>query len=188
VNRLTEMVEEVLMLSRLESDRQAVPLDRVDLRESVREAVQALQPQAGDAGVTVETQVPDEPLHVLGSEEALRRIVGNLLDNAVKYTPEGGQVWARVRRDGDEVVVEVEDNGIGIPAGARERVFERFFRVDAGRSRAAGGTGLGLSIVKHLVQALNGEVGVEASPTGGSLFRVRMRLTEAPREVADPPR
>lgn len=174
VTRLTEMVEEVLMLSRLESDAPAGGQGRADLGVCIRDVVQAQVPLASERGIKVEVDVPDEPLVVEGDEEGLRRIVGNLLDNAVKYTPAGGWVRVRARDGGDAVIVEVEDNGIGIPEEARERVFERFFRVDPGRSRAAGGTGLGLSIVKHLVQALEGEVEVAASASGGSLFRVRL--------------
>ena len=127
--------------------------------------------------------VPDRALLVRGDAEAFRRIVGNLLDNAVKYTPSGGWVRVRTSQVGDQVLAEVEDNGIGIPEEARDRVFERFFRVDPGRSRAAGGTGLGLSIVKHLVAALGGDVRVEASASGGSLFRVR--LPGAPEVVTE---
>ena len=185
--RLAEMVEEVLMLSRLESDSESVPLQPIDLGTSVRESLHALAPQAEAAGVSLESRLPDEPARVLGSEESLRRIVGNLLDNAVKYTPDGGQVWVRVHVTGGSVVLEVEDNGIGIPVEARDRVFERFYRVDPGRSRAKGGTGLGLSIVKHLVQALGGEVGVDASSTGGSIFRVCMRLAESTSEEPNAP-
>ena len=155
--RLGEMVEEVLTLSRLESDARAGVAGRADLGAAVQEVVQAQLPLAAERGIELTVEVPGGPLVVRGDAEGLRRIVGNLVDNAVKYTPEGGWVRVRTRDGADAVSLEVEDNGIGIPEEARERVFERFFRVDPGRSRAAGGTGLGLSIVKHLVAALDGE-------------------------------
>lgn len=180
VLRLAEMVDEVLMLSRLESDAQAGVAGQADLAACIEDVVQAQRPLASEREIDVRVDVTDAPLPVRGDEEGLRRIVGNLVDNAVKYTPSGGWVCVRATAGVGEVVLEVEDNGIGIPEDARERVFERFFRVDPGRSRAAGGTGLGLSIVKHLVAALDGEVEVEASETGGSLFRVRL---QSPRET-----
>jgi two-component system phosphate regulon sensor histidine kinase PhoR len=183
VLRLGEMVEEVLTLSRLESDPQAGAAGRADLGAAVQEVVQAQRPLAAARGIELTVDVPDRALLVRGDAEGLRRILGNLIDNAVKYTPSGGWVRVRTTQVGDQVLAEVEDNGIGIPEEARDRVFERFFRVDPGRSRAAGGTGLGLSIVKHLVAALGGDVRVEASASGGSLFRVR--LPGAPEVVTE---
>lgn len=163
------------MLSRLESDASTGVAGHADLAACIEDVVQAQQPLAAERKIEIAVEVAEEPLLVRGDVEGLRRIVGNLVDNAVKYTPAGGWVRVRALRSADDVIVEVEDNGIGIPEGARERVFERFYRVDPGRSRAAGGTGLGLSIVKHLVAALDGDVEVEASASGGSLFRVRLQ-------------
>ena len=183
VLRLAEMVDEVLMLSRLESHAAAGATGRADLTECIRDVVQAQLPIAGEHEVELRVDIPSDPVFVHGDAEGLRRIVGNLVDNAVKYTPSGGWVQVRALATDDGVIAEVEDTGIGIPAESRDRVFERFFRVDPGRSRAAGGTGLGLSIVKHLVAALDGEVEVEASESGGSLFRVR--LESAPETVTE---
>ena len=102
------------------------------------------------------------------------------MDNAIKYTPAGGRIEVRWRADGDQVGLEVEDSGIGIPERDQPRVFERFYRVDKARSRELGGTGLGLSIVKHLVQALHGGVSASSTPGQGSQFTVRL-----PRAAAD---
>jgi two-component system phosphate regulon sensor histidine kinase PhoR len=111
-------------------------------------------------------------LKVRADEEGLRTILDNLVGNAVKYTPDGGRVAVRWRRDNERVLLEVEDNGIGIAEKFQSRVFERFYRVDKARSRELGGTGLGLSIVKHLAQAFGGGVGLASEPGRGSTFRV----------------
>jgi two-component system phosphate regulon sensor histidine kinase PhoR len=100
--------------------------------------------------------------------------VSNLIDNAIKYTPEGGRVRVSARAAGDEVVIEVADSGIGIPAEDLPRIFERFYRVDKSRSREMGGTGLGLSIVKHVVQVHGGIVDVESTVGKGTTFRVKL--------------
>jgi two-component system phosphate regulon sensor histidine kinase PhoR len=112
---------------------------------------------------------PDVQVHA--DAKALDHVLVNLLDNAVKYTNPRGHVWVRARRDRDRVRIEIADDGPGIAAHHRERIFERFYRVDAGRSREVGGTGLGLSIVRHLVESLDGTVGVEGNiPTGASFW------------------
>jgi len=101
-------------------------------------------------------------------------VLVNLIDNAIKYTPAGGHVWIEARPSGERVRVEIRDDGPGIAARNRERVFERFYRVDPGRSRELGGTGLGLSIVKHLVESMDGQVGVEPNQPRGTTFWVEL--------------
>ena len=109
-----------------------------------------------------------------GDDEGLRPVLGNLIDNALKYTPLGGRVVVRWHIDGRRAVLEVEDTGIGIPQQHQSRIFERFFRVDKARSRELGGTGLGLSIVKHWVQVFGGSVEVRSELGRGSTFTVRI--------------
>ena len=116
-------------------------------------------------------------LAVWADEEAVDQILDNLLDNAVKYTPEGGRVTVGWRGEDGQVAVEVADTGIGIPDADLPRVFERFYRVDKARSREMGGTGLGLSIVKHLVQAMHGSVRAASRLGQGTTFTVRCRAT-----------
>ncbi len=172
--RLGQLVEEVLALSRLESEADAVARVPVDPRPVVAEVIQNFQPLAAERGIHLEVHVDPEPLAIRGDAEGLRRVASNLIDNAVKYTPSGGTVKLRLEGRGERVRLQVDDTGGGIPPEARERVFERFYRVDPGRSRQAGGTGLGLSIVKHLVLAMRGRVWAEAAPSGGSRFIVEL--------------
>lgn len=172
--RLGELVDGMLTLSRVEAAAPGRARLPVDLCVHVRKAIEAASELQRSCGVALEIDLPETATLVLGEPEALRRIAGNLLDNALKYTPESGTVTISVRRGGDAVVLEVTDTGPGIPEDKQERIFERFFRVDDGRSRDVGGTGLGLAIVKHLAQALGGTVELESSPGLGSTFRVRL--------------
>ena len=173
--RLGDIVQEMLALSRLEADGARVATRAFDARGALRGVVEDVMPLAQEREVTVESTIPTEPCLVHAEPEGLRRIVGNLLDNAVKYTHRGGTVEMNARQTGDELVIEVSDNGPGIPAEKHHRIFERFYRVDEGRSRELGGTGLGLAIVKHHVQALGGRIELESAPGQGSTFRVTLR-------------
>jgi two-component system phosphate regulon sensor histidine kinase PhoR len=129
--------------------------------------------------VAVETDIPEAPVRIRGDEEALGQVTTNLLDNALKYTPRGGRVWVRLREEGADAVIEVQDTGIGIKPQDCGRIFERFYRVDKARSRELGGTGLGLSIVKHILRAHGGSVFVESEPGVGSTFRAVLPLSPA---------
>ena len=174
--RLSSIVTDLLTLSRLESEGGELKRAPFDLRDAVLASTRALASTSEERGIMVEAEVPDGPIEVVGDEEALCQVVGNLLDNALKYTARGGAVWARVRRQGTDAVIEVEDTGIGIEPGDRDRIFERFYRVDKARSRELGGTGLGLSIVKHVATAHGGRVTVDSVPGTGSTFRVFLPL------------
>jgi two-component system phosphate regulon sensor histidine kinase PhoR len=178
--RLGGLVEEMLALSRLEAEGANFPRVPVDLRAPVREALQALLPLGRERRLEVVDQAGEVPVVVMGSEEPLRRVAGNLIDNAFKYTPPGGTVRVRVRAEGDRGLLEVEDTGPGIALAERERIFERFYRLDKGRGRERGGTGLGLAIVKHVVAGLHGQIAVGDAPGGGSLFRVAFPLADRP--------
>jgi two-component system phosphate regulon sensor histidine kinase PhoR len=138
--------------------------------------VRSVAPAAESKRLRITTELPEAPLVALCDAGAVRQVLDNLLDNAVKYTPEGGRLAVRARADEGEAVIEVEDSGIGIEPRDQQRIFERFYRVDKARSRELGGTGLGLSIVKHIVLAHDGEVSVESLPGRGSTFRVRLPL------------
>ena len=174
--RLSALVTDLLTLSRLESQPEALVREPLDLREPVRAAVAALGPTAERQGLALAVEAPDAPLPVTGDPTALRQVIDNLLDNAIKYTPSGGRVTARLRRDGATAGLEVADTGIGIEPRHQDRIFERFYRVDTARSREMGGTGLGLAIVKHIALAHGGRVAVESAPGVGSTFRVALPL------------
>jgi signal transduction histidine kinase len=178
--RLGDLVEEMLALSRLEAEGAAFPLAPVDLREPVREALQALLTLGRDRRLEVVDETGASPVVVMGNGEPIRRIAANLIDNAIKYTPAGGTVRVRVRADGERGFLEVADTGPGIALSERERIFERFYRLDKGRGRESGGTGLGLAIVKHLVAGLHGQIAVGDASAGGSLFRVAFPLADQP--------
>lgn len=176
--RLGALVEEMLLLSRLESERVQLAAEPLDVLPVLAEVVDSLQPLARERGLSLARELPPGPLVALAGAEPLRRILGNLVSNALAYTPSGGRVRAVARREAASVLLEVLDTGPGIPPAERERVFERFYRLDKGRSRETGGTGLGLAIVRHLVEGLGGEVGIGDAPGGGA--RVWVRLAAPP--------
>ncbi len=169
--RLSELVEDLLELSRLESKQILLEKKPVELAEAAQRASEAVRPKARARSTAIELQIAPG-LHALGDQRAVEQVLLNLLDNAVKYTPPNGHVWVTATDSAatDAVVISIRDDGPGIEARHLPRIFERFYRVDKGRSRDMGGTGLGLSIVKHLVTAMNGEVRVESAPGQGSTF------------------
>lgn len=172
--RMSNLVTDLLSLSRLEASAEPLHLSALDVREVCEETIRQLQPASDERRVAVARDWPDEALLVDGEEEALRQALGNLLSNAIKYSPEGSRVTMRASGGSGSVLIEVEDEGPGIEPRHHERLFERFYRVDAARSRELGGTGLGLAIVKHTVRALGGEVSVDSVPGRGSIFRMRL--------------
>lgn len=173
-HRLGDIVQEMLALSRLEAEGSRPATQAVDACIALRAVVDDVTPLARERGIDLDTAIPDAPCLVLAGQEALRRIVGNLLDNAVKYSRPGDRVTMFARHQDDELLIEVSDEGPGIPTEKHDRIFERFYRVDEGRSRDLGGTGLGLAIVKHHVHALGGRIELQSAPGQGSTFRVTL--------------
>jgi two-component system phosphate regulon sensor histidine kinase PhoR len=167
--RLSVLIADLLDLSRIESREYSIRPESVELSPSILTAVEDLSRIAEAKRLCIEVQV-DLHVKVLADSKALEQVVFNLLDNAIKYTQEEGEVHIVALQEGDFIRIEFRDNGPGIERKHRTRIFERFYRVDAGRSREMGGTGLGLSIVKHLVEAMNGQVGVERRSPQGSIF------------------
>ncbi len=171
--RLARIVTDLLDLSRLDAGLYRIEPAPVDLAQAAAQAVAAVEPKAQEKKIAIAVDVG--ALSASGDAKALDQILVNLLDNAVKYTQAGGHVTVGARTVGDRVRVEIADDGPGIPEQHRERIFERFYRVDPGRSREMGGTGLGLSIVKHLVESMGGDVGVEANEPRGVRFWFELR-------------
>lgn len=170
-DRLTYLIEDLLTISRLESGRIVMNLHPIELRPEAQHVVDDLTARAAEKQVSLENRIP-AGLTGCADADRLEQVLYNLVENAIKYGKPGGHVRIDARRlDGQpRVEIRVEDDGPGIPADARDRVFERFYRVDRARARESGGTGLGLSIVKHIVQAHGGEVWVKSELGEGTTF------------------
>jgi two-component system phosphate regulon sensor histidine kinase PhoR len=175
-NRLHALILDLLSLARLESGEELFDFQPVVIEEVVQACLERHRPRAETKRQTLEVVPPEGAASITAwaDEEAVEQILDNLLDNAVKYTPEGGRLSVRWRAEGEQVILEVSDTGIGIPETDLPRIFERFYRVDKARSREMGGTGLGLSIVKHLTQALRGSVRADSRPGRGTTFIVSL--------------
>lgn len=169
--RLGRLTADLLTISRIELKTQRFQFASYRLNELLGECVDTLVPVAQKKQVSIVLEPVDGKLEVFCDSESVHQIMSNLLDNAIKYTPEGGRITVSAAMAGeDRVEVRVRDTGIGIPRDDLGRLFERFYRVDKARSREMGGTGLGLAIVKHLARALGGDVRVESELGEGSLF------------------
>ena len=173
--RLNRLVEDLLELSRIEheTERGGLHLEIHPLRPVLESAIQAQSITARERGVQLDLDA-DAGMTVRCDPLTLEQAVSNLVHNAVKFSPEGGSVTIRAMREASGGVIEVEDRGAGIAAEHLSRLFERFYRVDRGRSRRMGGTGLGLAIVKHIALAHGGRVSVESTPGQGSTFRIHL--------------
>jgi two-component system phosphate regulon sensor histidine kinase PhoR len=174
--RLNQLILDLLSLARIESGQEMFehgPLCLVPILESCVESHRD-RAQSKNLSLIFESGGLDEDTMVLADEEAIRQIVDNLIDNALKYTPEGGSVSVTCHSDQNSASIEVADTGLGIPRDDLPRIFERFYRVDKARSRELGGTGLGLSIVKHLMQSIGGQIDVTSRAGSGSRFTVHL--------------
>ena len=181
VDRLAEIVEGLLALSRLDTGEVKSEWIRFDLAELVATTADQMNLLAEDKHIAVVCDCAERVM-VEGDQARLKQVVVNLLDNAIKYTPDGGRIRLKTARDAGSAVLDVVDDGIGIPPEALPHVFKRFFRVDGSRSRehGAGGAGLGLSIVKSICDAHGARVEVSSTPGQGSQFRVRQPLAAEP--------
>ena len=170
-DRLTKIVEDLLMLSKIETKEFQLKMEMISLPNLIDDIIDFVRKPAEKKKISLSRHDIPSSLAVRADRSYLEQILINLLDNAIKYTPEGGRVIVSAgEKDSKDVQFSIEDNGIGIPKEDLSRIFERFYRVDKGRSKELGGTGLGLSIVKHLVQAHGGRVWVESQLGKGSTF------------------
>ncbi|HSJ43370.1 MAG TPA: HAMP domain-containing sensor histidine kinase [Euzebyales bacterium] len=175
--RLARLVRDLLDLARLEEQDDDQGDQRpVDLVQVVEAQLDRLHSVAAEHRISMTTDMPDRTI-IAAAPEDVRSIVANLLENAVRYNVEGGAVEVRLRRTDGHVTLEVHDTGEGIAPQERQRIFERFYRIDKARSRAAGGTGLGLSLVRHATERLGGTVTVDSELGVGSTFRVDLPVT-----------
>lgn len=168
VDSLSLMVTELLELSRIESGRVPLKLQSTDPCSLIGTAVERLRLQAGRAGLDVQVDCPPDLPPVLVDSARLEQVLVNLLHNAIKFTPSGGQIWVRAVQQNHSLLFSVQDNGAGIAADDLPRIFERFYKAD--RARSGGGTGLGLAIARHLVEAHGGKIWAESQEDRGSCF------------------
>jgi two-component system phosphate regulon sensor histidine kinase PhoR len=175
--RLGRLTEDLLRLSQIEARQLHLEFRPINLKSLIAGCVETAHFEAAQKGITVEIRGSDGLPTVQADSSMLREAVQNLLDNAVRYTPNGGRVTVETSARGNEIHIAVCDTGIGIPLDEQQRIFERFYRVDPGRSRELGGTGLGLSIAKHLVESHGGRIEVESEVGKGSTFRIILPAT-----------
>ena len=175
-NRLNAIIEDLLILSRIEaeSERAIIQLDKTNIKPVISAAMELSQISAERRNVTMELACDDDITTLLNAP-LLEQALINLIDNAVKYSPEGEKIQVEVQRQDEQIDIAVQDNGCGIPAEHLDRIFERFYVVDKARSRKLGGTGLGLAIVKHIAHAHRGTVSVKSTVGKGSTFTIHLR-------------
>ena len=181
-NRLSRITEDLLQLTRLDGDvlPSAAVVDPLPILEQVLRMMELI---AEERGIALTYQA-EEGCRILGSMDETRQIIYNLVDNAVKYNRDGGRVEVALKRQGEEVLLTVADEGVGIPEEELTKIFQRFYRVDKARSRAAGGTGLGLSIVRDTLEKRGGSISAANRPGGGAVFTVRWPQAEEGGEQA----
>jgi two-component system phosphate regulon sensor histidine kinase PhoR len=182
VDRLAFLIEDLLTISKLESGQISLNQEIVSLSSVVQNTFDELKGHAVARGIRLVNELKNET--AWADRERLQQVFFNLLDNAIKYGREGGDVLVRARAVSEnEIEVQVQNDGGGIPAAEIERIFERFYRVDKARSREAGGTGLGLAIVKHIVLAHGGRVWAQSEPGHGAIFFFNLPVSAKPQSV-----
>lgn len=173
--RLALILTDLLDLARLDSKQTHLNLTELQLADYVADAIETLEVLAQKRSISIHIDL-DKATTLKADPQALQQILLNLIENAIKYAPPSGEVIIKSQQQEDQLLITVEDNGPGIPESCREKVFQRFYRVDSGRSREVGGTGLGLAIVKTWVESMGGEVGVKPVEPTGSLFWLTLPL------------
>ncbi len=175
-DRMTRLVKDLLQLSRLDNQQVSWNIGEVHIKELVRDIVDRMRLQAEHKHQKLESYVIGDIPNIKGDKDRLEQVFVNLISNALKYTPENGEITVYIGRIYNDIYVKVADNGIGIPADSLPRVFERFYRVDKARSRDMGGTGLGLSIAKEIIQAHGGTISISSEEKKGTEITVRLAV------------
>ena len=178
--RLTRLINDILSISKLESGNDEVATERIRLDKKAYDVCEMLSIHAQEKEVTLNYRLNSEPVNIIGNPDRVEQLLINLTENAIKYNKPGGSVTVQVFKNDQEANVTISDTGIGIAEENLPRLFERFYRVDKGRSRQMGGTGLGLAIVKHIVRSMNGEIEVHSKLGEGTEFLITLPL--APKE------
>ena len=174
--RLRALILDMLQLSRIENARETFETGRISIRDVLQRCHDNFETVARARSLSFEVTFPADALFIKGNNEALDTMLSNLIENAIRYTPAGGQIELFCDCDHDSIEIHVADNGPGIPTEHLDRIFERFYRVDHARSRELGGTGLGLAIVKHLAAVLMGSVTCTSREGQGTTFTIRLPL------------
>ena len=175
-DRMTHIVQDLLTLSRFDSGRSELRLERFSLEDAIREVYNAVLLAAQRQGHTVRLDLPAGLPRIRGDRERLLQVMMNVVANAIKYTPDGGRIDISAGQKDERIWLEVADNGMGIPAEDRPRIFERFYRVDKARSRESGGTGLGLPIAKEIVERHEGSIGLVDREGPGLTIRIELKI------------
>lgn len=177
--RLSRLINDILTLSELENKDSSINFEKIDVNKSIEEIFYIMEPAAKGKNISLKLELENNNIFIYGDRDKFKQMVINLVDNGIKYTNSGGNVAIRTSKLNKTIRIVIEDNGIGIPPKNISRLFERFYRVDKGRSREMGGTGLGLAIVKHIVNLLKGSINVESSVGKGTSFILDFPLGEA---------
>lgn len=170
--RMNSLITDILTISKLESGMTTESVDFVNLCETTEDVLQSLAPLAEAEQISLSLDCDD--CHIYANRKRIRELLINLTENAVKYNRKGGQVDVSIKKKASQIEIDVSDTGIGIPYEAQSRIFERFYRVDSGRSRDIGGTGLGLAIVKHIARSLGGKIDLKSKPGEGTRITVTL--------------
>ncbi len=181
--RLARLTEDLLRLSEMDAERLELEVRRVSVAQLVESCYETAQHRAAEKGLFLSLELPDNLPDIAGDTRRLQEVLQNLLDNAIQYTLPRGKIILSAETKNDEVILTVTDTGIGIPQSDQPRIFERFYRVDAARSREAGGTGLGLAIAKHLIEAHGGRIWVDSEIGIGSKFHFSVPIFDPERTV-----
>ena len=175
-DRMITLINDLLDLSRIESGKQPINMGSVNILQIFTDTITMLQTKADQKEIKIDNCL--RKIMVLGDAKLLRQVAINIVDNAIKYTKPGGRVWIEAKESTNKVKISICDTGVGIPSDQTNRIFERFYRVDKGRSRSMGGTGLGLSIVKHIIDKHKGKISAESQIGKGTTVKITLRLAK----------
>lgn len=170
-DRLKRLIDDILLLSFIEK-KETKSLELINIHEVFMEVYEMTSYFAKSKNINISYRLDNENIQILSNRDYIKQIFLNLVDNAIKYTPDNRNVWIEIGYENNNLIIKVKDNGVGIPKEDINRIFERFYRVDKARSRDVGGTGLGLAIIKHIVKSLGGYINVKSELGKGSEFTV----------------